>query len=90
MLVWLLFSQKGYCCLDEHATHNYYMVSFVERKLESAPFQKELNTFWHTYTEGKYDSYPTYHVSRLRAYIQHKKDAERISNVAEMKASLEN
>ena len=89
LLVWLLFSQKGYCCLDEHATHNYYMVSFVERKLESAPFQKELDTFWHTYTEGKYDSYPTYDVTGLRAYIQYKNDAEMLSYVEDLNAYLD-
>ena len=56
LLFWLAFSEKGRCCLDEHPTHNYYMVSFAERRQDRTPFQKEINAFWHDYTKGKYNS----------------------------------
>lgn len=89
LLTWILFIPKGHCCLDEHLTHNYYMLSFVERTLESNPFQKELDAFWHAYTEGKYDSYPIYDVTGLRAFIKYKNDTEMLSYVEDLNSYLD-
>ena len=88
-LIWLLSSHKGYCCLDEHLTHNYYMVSFVDHKPVDNPFQEELNAFWYKYTEGKYDSYPNYDVTGLRAYIKSKNDTEMLTYVKDLNDYLD-
>jgi hypothetical protein len=85
MLFWLVFSQKSYCCFDVYPTHNYYMVSFAERKIDRNPFQEEIDAFWKNYTQGKYSTYPTYDVTGLKAYIKSLDDNEMLNYVKDLK-----
>lgn len=84
MLFWLVFSQKSYCCFDVYPTHNYYMVSFAERKIDRNPFQEEIDAFWKNYTQGKYSTYPTYDVTGLKAYIKSLDDNEMLNYVKDL------
>mgnify|MGYP002619880121 CR=1 FL=1 len=89
LLFWLAFGEKGRCCRDEYPTHNYYMVSFAERRQDRTPFQKEIDAFWHDYTKGKYDCYPIYDVTGLRAYIKSLDDNEMLTYVKDLNEYLD-
>ena len=61
-------------CLMEYPSHNYYMISYVDKNYESNIFADGINAFWKSYTKGTYDEYPQFDQHGLEEFILSQQD----------------
>lgn len=76
VLFLLSYYVNSLACLVEYPTHNYYMISYVNKSYDFNIFSEEINYFWKEYTNGKYEEFPLYDRPGLEDYIRQKGDNE--------------
>ena len=80
-ILWVVSIPDAFCCIDEYPTHNYYMISYVDRSSDTDLFGQAINEYWERYTKGHYSEYPTYDISGLKAYLEANEDTEMLEYV---------
>ncbi len=73
---WTLFPTASVGCVAEYATHNHYMISYVDKVADNDLFTTSINEFWSRYTKGLYEDFPSYDYSGLTDYVESINDSE--------------
>ncbi len=89
ILFFLLFNASAFGCLMEYPTHNYYMLSYVNRSYDQNIFKSDIDKFWQDYTKGLYEEYPVYDIHGLESYIKKQNDTEMLEYVHSLNQYLD-